>query len=221
LKQRAFLILFFFLSLSILPAQEEDPELEEYKAMLAEYGETGIELFVYYPVSYHLPGWSYPSVHYKWDVIDFHLPGPNISLAGLGLGAEVDFGSRKLMLQHMGIGGSLEYSSLEDWNMRDDADVDLVLTSFYLFYRTQRKGALNFSFNGGLGLGRAHGAAPLFTSPEEKEDTAGPLYQLQGALILPPLKNLRFQLGLSYRFLAVNTMDIHIYSAFLRAGIRF
>jgi len=221
LKQKVFLILIFFFSLFILTAQEEDPELEAYNAMLAEYGETGIELFIYYPISYHLPGWSYPSVYYDWVVTDFHLPGPNISLAGLGMGVEIDFGSRKPVLQNMGFGGSLEFSTLDDWNMKDDVDVDLVLSSLYLYYRTARNAALNYSLSGGLGIGRAHGAAPLFTAPEEKEDTAGPLYTLQGALILPPLKNFRFQIGLSYRFLAINTSDIHILSTFLRAGVRF
>lgn len=221
MKRNSALLLLIFLSSVFFIQAQEDPELEAYKDMISEYGRTGVEFFVYYPLSFHLPGWSYPSVHYDLTVTEFNLPGPNISIAGLGAGLEIDFGSRKRVLGNMGFGGDFEFSSLSDWNMRDDVDMDLLLTSLYLYYRTARKSGWNYSVSTGLGVGRAYGGSALFTAPEEKEDTAGPLFLLEGAAIFPPLKNFRFQVGLKYRYLAINTSNIHIISPLIRAGIRF
>jgi len=207
--------------LTAIFAQETDPELAAYNAMLAEYGKTGLELFVYYPISLHLPGWSYPSVNYDWSIANFNLPGPNLSLAGLGMGLEIDFGSRKRVLRNMGFGGNLEFSSLNGWNMRKDVDLTLILSYLYLYYKTDFKKMYNYSISGGIGIGRVRGGEALFSYPEEKEDTAGPLYTVETAVILPPVGNFRFQAGIAYRFLAINTKNIHIISPMIRGGIRF
>jgi hypothetical protein len=105
--------------------------------------------------------------------------------------------------------------------MKDGVEMGLILSYFYLFYKTDLDGPFNYSFRGGLGIGRAEGAEALFTYPEEKSDTAGPLYSLEAAINLPELGRFRFQAGLAYRYLAINTKDIHILSPMIRGGIRF
>ncbi|MDA3955720.1 hypothetical protein [Oceanispirochaeta sp.] len=215
------IVILFFLTQLLMAQETEDPELEAYRQMQAEYSRTGFELFIYYPVSFHFPGWSYPDVTYSWGPAHIQLPGPNVSFAGLGAGFELDFGSRKAVIRNMGFGGNLEISTLTSWNMKPGVQMGLVLSYFYLFYKTDLQRTLNYSIRGGIGVGRAQNGETLFAYPEEREDTAGPLYSLEAAVILPGVKRFRFQAGLAYRYLAINTKNIHILSPMIRAGFRF
>ncbi|QEN08592.1 hypothetical protein EXM22_11570 [Oceanispirochaeta crateris] len=216
------LILILLFSVSPLMAQEtEDPELEAYKQMQEDYAQTGFELFLYYPMSLHLPGWSYSEVKYSLGPAYIELPGPNVSFSGFGAGIEFDFGSRKPIVKNMGFGGNLEISRIADWNMKSGVEMDLVLSYLYLFYKTDLNKFLNYTVRGGVGIGRAQNGEALFTYPEEIEDPAGPLYSLEGAIIFPEVKRFRFQAGFAYRYLAINTKNMHILSPTIRGGFRF
>ena len=150
MKQKNILIilLLFISSWSLLAQETEDPELEAYRQMQAEYAQTGFEIFIYYPVSFHLPGWSYPDVKYSLGPARIYLPGPNVSLVGLGAGIELDFGSRKPVIRNMGFGGSLEISKLADWNMKPGVHMDLVLSTLFLYYKSDMKRVLNYTIRG-------------------------------------------------------------------------
>ncbi len=205
----------------LLPAQE-DPELEAYKASIARYRESGIELFLYYPMGIHLPGWSYESNMHDFGSVSIRLPGTNFSFFGLGGGAELDLGSRKRFFRNAGLGAAMELSHISDINMRDDVGgMGLMLSYAYLYYKTDYDSFLNYSFRTGLGVARLFGADDLYEYPEEREDTAGPLYSLEAAVVFPPVLNFRFQAGLGYRILMVNSDTIHLFSPMLRAGYRF
>ncbi|MDC7235035.1 MAG: hypothetical protein PQJ58_17515 [Spirochaetales bacterium] len=198
----------------------EDPELEAFRKEQEEYFRTGFELFIHYPVSIHFPGWSFPEVDYDWDIVEFQLPGPNISWGGLGAGFEVDFGSRKAFLKNMGIGSVTEVSGLSSFNMMDDVDLTLLINFPYLYYTSRYDTALNFTVRAGMGIGIAAGSEDLFAYPEEKDHLFGALYALEGAVVFSPGR-FRFQLGGGYRFLAINSKNIHIFTPQMRAGYRF
>jgi hypothetical protein len=202
---------------------QEDPELEAYNASIARHRESGIELFLYYPMGIHLPGWSYESSMHAFGPVSVRLPGTNYSFFGLGGGVEFDLGSRKPVLDNMGVGAALELSALSDINMNDrvGGDMGLLLSYAYLFYRTNGDTGLNYSFRAGLGAARAFGAKALYDYPEERDDTAGPMYTLEAAVDFPKLWNFHFQAGLGYRILMINTDTIHLFSPMLRAGYRF
>lgn len=204
-------------------AAQEDPELEAYNASIAKHRESGVELFLYYPMGIHLPGWSYESSLNSFGPVSIRLPGTNYSFFGLGGGAEFDLGSRKRFLSNMGVGMALEASAVSDINMNDrvGGDMGLFLSYAYLFYRTNRDGPLNYSLRAGLGVARALGAKDLYDYPEERDDTAGPMYTLEAAVDFPKLWNFHFQAGLGYRILMINTDTIHLFSPMLRAGYRF
>ena len=220
--KRLFLIVLILLSTGILIAQE-DPELEAYNASIARYRESGVELFLYYPMGIHLPGWEYRWVQNTVGPVSFWLPGTNFSFFGLGGGAEFDLGSRKNVLKDMGVGVALEGSGISGINMRDTMDdgMGMMLGYAYLYYKTDRGSFLNYSFRTGLGVARLFGADDLYDYPEEQDDTAGPMYTLEAAVIFPPVLDFRFQAGLAYRILMVNTDTIHLFSPMIRAGYRF
>lgn len=234
LKKTVLLLLsLFIIHISFIPAQEtagtaaeaedreaEDPELEAYKKEQQRYFETGFELYIHYPMSLHFPGWSYPEVDYDLYLVEFQLPGPNISWGGLGAGFEIDFGSRKRVLKNMGIGSLLEISALSSFNMMEGVDLGLLLSYPYLFYTTRREKGLNFSVRAGIGLGTAIDSEDLFAYPEEKDHPFGALYSVETAVVFP-LGSFRFQAGGAYRFLAINSKNIHMYTPLLRAGYRF
>ena len=202
---------------------QEDPELEAYNAAIEKHRNSGIELFLYYPMGIHLPGWSYTSSKHDLGPVTIRLPGTNYSFFGLGGGAEFDLGSRKNFFSNMGLGLAMEGLSISEINMTDKigGDMGLLLSYAYLYYKTDLESFLNYSFRAGLGIARAFGAKDLYDYPEERDDTAGPMYTLEAAVIFPALGDFRFQAGLGYRVLMVNTDTIHLISPMVRAGYRF
>ena len=200
--------------------ESDDPELEAYKKEQQAYFNTGFELYIHYPISMHFPGWSYPEVDYNLWIIEFQLPGPNVSWGGLGAGFEIDFGSRKKILRNMGIGNLTEFSILSSFNMMDGVNLGLLLNYPYLYYSTKKEKGLNFTFRAGVGLGIAIDSEELFAYPEEKDHPFGAIYALEGALVFP-VGQFRFQTGAAYRFLAINSKNIHIFTPLFRAGYRF
>lgn len=202
------------------PVESEDPELDAYKKEQQDYFNTGFELYIHYPLSLYLPGWSYPEIDYDLWILEFQFPGPNVSWGGLGAGFEIDFGSRKKILKNMGFGSLTELSIVSSVNMMEGVDLALLLNYPYLYYTTRKEKGLNFSFRAGVGLGIAINSEKLFVYPEEKEHLFGAIYALEAALVFP-LKDFRFQTGLGYRFIAINTKNIHMMTPMLRAGYSF
>lgn len=226
----------FFFNIFIITAQEaptsssaeatevseesEDPELDAYRKEQQDYFNSGFEIYIHYPLSIHFPGWSYPEIDYDLWIIEFQLPGPNISWGGLGAGFEIDFGSRKKILKNMGFGSLTELSIISPINMMDGVDLALLLNYPYLYYTTRREKGLNFTFRAGMGIGIAINSEDLFIYPEEKDHPFGAVYALETAVIFP-LKGFRFQAGMGYRFMTINSKDIHMFTPLLRAGYRF
>lgn len=198
----------------------DDPELEAYRQEQKKYFDTGFELYLHYPVSIHFPGWSYPEVDYDLYIVELQIPEPNISWGGLGAGFEIDFGSRKKVLRNMGVGSIMELSFLSSINMMDDTKLALLLNYPYLYYTTRREKGVNFSFRAGLGLGIAIDSEDLFAYPEEKDHPFGALYAIEGAVVFP-LGSVRLQTGAAYRFMAINSKNIHMFTPLFRAGYRF
>lgn len=215
------LLLILLFNAFTLRAQEEDrSDLDAYLALQAGYSKTGMEFFLYYPIGLHFPGWSYPSIDHDAGDLRYETAGPNISLLGLGGGLEIDFGGRGPVLGRMGIGGALEFSLLAPANMIEGTDVGLLINYAYLYYKTRREEKINYTFRMGLGVVRVMNGEMLFAYPEEKENPVGPQFSLEGAMIFKPRGRFRFQAGLAYRYIPINTKNIHIISPMIRGGFR-
>jgi len=226
LKLRQILLMLLLGAMILIPlySQEEeavDPEVAEYKRRLEEYRTTGIELYLYYPVSFYFPGWSYAEIEHELGPIIINLPGPNISYKNFGGGAEFDFGSRKPVLKDMGVGMAAEISTVAPANMKNEMEMGLFLSYFYLYYNSSFSFPINFALRSGIGIGYAPDSAALFAYPEEKTSPAGPLYHFDAAVVFPPVLRFRFQAGVSYKYLPIHTKRIHIISPYVRAGFRF
>ena len=186
-----------------------------------EYLKTGFELYAYYPVSVHLPGWTWGLHRFEAGPAYIDFMTPNFSFGGLGLGWEADLGSRKPVLKRMGVGGVLEISGLSGINMKNGEGLGITLMYPYLYYTTDRGKKIDFSLKIGLGMAFIDGAYDLFDSQQERENDTGTVYAVEGDIIFARLGKWRFQAGGAYRFLVYNSKDIHIVTALIRAGYRF
>ncbi|MDC7239471.1 MAG: hypothetical protein PQJ50_03825 [Spirochaetales bacterium] len=184
------------------------------------YEKTGFELYTYFPVSTHWPGWTWGVRKFEAGPAHIWLPTPNISF-GLGMGWEADLGSRRPVLRRMGVGGVLEMSAVSGLNMKNGEGFGITMLYPYLYYTTDRGRKLDYSFKLGAGMAFVNGLEELFDSRQEKDNESGNVFSLEGDIIFASPGNWRFQAGAAYRFLVYNSRDIHIVTALIRAGYRF
>lgn len=217
-------ILIILILMTALPlwSQEEDKEelteTEKQNILAADHNKTGIEVYFTFPLPIYMPGWNYSSKTYGSD-FELTLPGVNISYANICFGVDMDFDSNKSFLKDMGIGMALEWNFLDSLNM-DDMDATLFQSYAYLFYSKDTARFSDYYFRVGMGVASISNE-DLFSTEEEKNSPKGPLIMLEAGSSYPSLGRFKFYSGLSYRYIPMNSKNIHVLAPYLRTSYRF
>lgn len=217
-------ILILLLLSTALPlwSQEDDiadlTETEKQTIMAADHEKTGIEVYFSYPLPLYMPGWSYSSKTYGSD-FKLTLPGINISYINICFGVDMDFDSSKRYLKNMGIGTALEWNVLSSLNMEGE-EATLFQSYTYLFYTHETTKFSDYYFRVGLGIASISNE-DLFTTKGEQDSPRGPLIMLEAGSSYPPLGNFKFYSGINYKYIPINSKNIHVLSPFLRTSYRF
>ncbi|OQY35231.1 MAG: hypothetical protein B6241_01670 [Spirochaetaceae bacterium 4572_59] len=219
--QNILIILMLFTALPLWTQEENKGELtetEKQKILAANHDKTGIEIYFSFPLPIYMPGWSYSSKSYGSN-FKLTLPGVNISYANICFGVDMDFDSSKDFLKDMGIGMALEWNFLDSLNM-DGMDVTLFQSYAYLFYSVDTARFSDYYFRAGIGIARISNE-DLFSSDVEKDSPRGPLIMLEAGSSYPALGNFKFYSGISYKYIPINSKNIHVLAPFLRTSFRF
>ncbi len=197
---------------------EELTETERMRALAEEHKKTGVEFTFQYPLPVYLPGWSFESDTDQIGPFAITYLGTNISYMNINLGLDMDLGSRKKILKNMSAGISMELNILSPWHM-EGKDAALFQYYTYLDYSRETKRLFDRFYRFGLGFATITNEQ-VFTSEQEQENPIGPLFVLETGTVYPPLGNFRLYSGFSYKFLPMNTKNIHILAPFIRGGYR-
>ena len=215
---KLFKLLLILISAGLFAQEEEITETERMKALVEEHKKTGVEFTVQYPLPLYFPGWSYDFKTQESGPLSITYMGTNISYLNMNLGMDMDLGSRKKVLRYMTAGISLEYNYLAPWNMEGHR-ASLIQYYTYLTYSRPSKKLFDSFIRFGLGTAAVTNKG-LFDTQQEKESPYGPLFVLETGTVYPPLGKVRLYSGFSYKFLPVNSRNIHMIAPFIRAGYR-
>ncbi len=212
------LLLLILTSAGLYAQEEEITDTERMRALAEEHKKTGVEFTFQYPLPLYFPGLSYDFKTQDSGAVSVTYMGTNISYINMNLGMDMDLGSRKKVLRYMTAGISMEYNYLSPWNMEGNRTA-LLQYYTYLTYSKPSKRLFDSFFRVGMGTALVTNK-DLFDTRQEKDSPYGPLFVVETGTVYPPLGRVRLYSGLSYKFLTVNSKNIHIVAPFIRAGYR-